>query len=41
MKFVVTAILIALALTIGVPMTAHSANITHSTSQLILTEELL
>ena len=36
MKFVVTVILIALALTIGVPMTAHSADITHSDSQIIL-----
>ena len=36
MKFVVTVILIALALTIGVPMTAHSADITHSGSQIIL-----
>jgi|TARA_R100000951_G_scaffold113752_1_gene116451 hypothetical protein len=36
MKFVVVVIFIALALTIGVPMTAHSANITHSDSQIIL-----
>lgn len=34
MKFVVTVLLIALALTVGVPMTAHSSNITHSTSQI-------
>lgn len=40
MKFVVTVILIALALTIGVPMTAHSANITHSTSQINLEGEI-
>lgn len=40
MKFVVTVILIALALTIGVPMTVHSANITHSTSQINLEGEI-
>jgi hypothetical protein len=40
MKFVVVVIFIALTLTIGVPMTAHSANITHSDSQIILEGEI-
>mgnify|MGYP005989458459 FL=1 len=40
MKFVVTVLLIALALTVGVPMTAHSSNITHSTSQINLEGEI-
>ena len=41
MKYVVTVILVALALAISVPMTAHSANITYTSSQIKIEGRLM